>query len=131
MERQESLSLFRGLSVHKVVEFVHLNEQYDSDLFFEKKEKMANGKSILGMMSLLTTVRVGEIVNVKAKGDDADQLVNAIVTFVEQADLGEELLDYYEEEGVETVEKAMTSSLTCWSPDVRNLAKSYLKTTRH
>ncbi len=44
MERQESLSLFRGLSVHKVVEFVHLNEQYDSDLFLKRRKRWLTEK---------------------------------------------------------------------------------------
>ncbi|MFB4164670.1 HPr family phosphocarrier protein [Alteribacillus sp. JSM 102045] len=131
MEQQETISLFKSLSVHKVLELVHLLEHYESDVFMEKKNKAANGKSVLGMMSVFTTIRIGDKVHMRVKGEDSDKVCSAVHAFLQDAGAEEEVLGYWEEEGVETVEKAMTASLNHWSPDVRHVAKSYLKTTRH
>ncbi|MFZ4450329.1 HPr family phosphocarrier protein [Salibacterium aidingense] len=130
MEQLETLSLGKGLSVQKIIEFVHLLEHYDSDVFFEKKHAAANGKSTLGMMSVFTTIRIGDNVHMRVKGEDASSLRSAVRTFLDDVEREEEQLGYWEEEGAETVEQAMTASLNSWTPDVRHVAKSYLKTTR-
>ncbi|WP_018921451.1 HPr family phosphocarrier protein [Salsuginibacillus kocurii] len=131
MERKEKLSFFKGLSVHKVVELVHITETFQSDISFSKKHVTVNGKSTLGMMSLLTTLRVGDQVEVHIKGQDADSLVEAVTAFLQQAEAADTPLDFWEEEGIDSIERAMTGSLHSWSPKVRHVAKSYLKTTRH
>ncbi|SFL56779.1 HPr family phosphocarrier protein [Salibacterium qingdaonense] len=131
MEQTAVFSLFKGLSVQKVMELVHHLERYDSDVFFEKKQTSANGKSMLGMMSVFTTIRIGDKVHVRARGTDASTLISSVHSFLEDAEAAEETFGYWEEEGMETVEKAMTASLHNWTPEVRNVAKSYLKTTRH
>ncbi|RSL31066.1 HPr family phosphocarrier protein [Salibacterium salarium] len=130
MEQLETFSLFKGLSVQKVIELVHLLEHYESDVFFEKKQAAANGKSVLGMMSVFTTVRIGDKIHMRVKGDDADSMRSAVGHFLQNSQTEDETLGYWEQEGIETVEKAMTASLNSWTPDVRNVAKSYLKTTR-
>ncbi|SDG92370.1 Phosphotransferase system, HPr [Alteribacillus persepolensis] len=130
MEQQETFSLFKSLSVHKVLELVHLLEIYKSDVFVEKKQVMASGKSVLGMMSVFTTIRIGDEITMWAKGEDAAQVCAAVRTFLEDYHTMDTELGFWEEEGVETVEKAMTGSLNQWSPNIRHVAKSYLKTTR-
>ncbi|MFD2704980.1 HPr family phosphocarrier protein [Salibacterium lacus] len=131
LEQTAVFSLFKGLSVQKVMELVHHLELYESDVFFEKKQSSANGKSMLGMMSVFTTIRIGDKIHVRAKGTDASSLLSSVHSFLEDAQAAQETLGYWEEEGVESVEKAMTASLHNWTPEVRNVAKSYLKTTRH
>ncbi|MFB5660770.1 HPr family phosphocarrier protein [Alteribacillus sp. HJP-4] len=131
MEQLETFSLFRGLSVHKVMELVHLLEHYESDVFFEKKGRAANGKSVLGMMAVFTTIRIGDVVHMRMKGSDSKKASSAVRTFLSQMNSDDEVLSYWEEEGCESVERARTGCMSSWSPGVSSVAKSYLKTTRH
>ncbi|PSL50871.1 phosphotransferase system HPr (HPr) family protein [Salsuginibacillus halophilus] len=130
MKREETFTFVKGLPVHQVIDLVHATERWDSYITFETKKASANGKSALGLMSMLTTLKLGEKVTVKANGEDATEVINGLKTFFERSELTQEPLDYWEEAGVETVEAAMTGCLTAWSDDVQQIAKSYLKTTR-
>ncbi|MFC3525098.1 HPr family phosphocarrier protein [Marinococcus halophilus] len=68
MERVETFVLTRGLNASQVLSFVHELETFKADVFFEKRRTSANGKSVLGMMSLFTSIRLGDKVELKVYG---------------------------------------------------------------
>ena len=132
MEQIQTFSLSKSLAVREVLEFVRQLEGFESVVFFEKNGAVANGKSLLGMMSLFTTIRIGDKVHTRIKGTDADEVFKLVEDWLcdNRSMEDVEMLGIWEEEGVETVEKAMTRSLSSWSPDAYYATKSCLKIMR-
>lgn len=131
MEQLKTFSLSKGLTVREVVELVRQLESCQSVVFFEKNGAVANGKSLLGMMSMFTTIQIGDQVHMRVKGTDAKEICDRVEEWLtKKRHMKEEMLGLWEEEGVETVEKAMTRSIFKWSSDVHYATKSYLKIMR-
>ncbi|MBU8906785.1 HPr family phosphocarrier protein [Desertibacillus haloalkaliphilus] len=130
MERKATITMFRGLTVHKVIELVMLADQFESSISFSKNNQTSNGKSILGVMSLLIMTKVGEKCEIIARGDDASDALDKLTKFLENIENNKRHYDYYHDEGVQQVNKAMIHSLSSWTPEIHSIAKSYLKTTK-
>lgn len=66
----------RGLHARAASTFVNLTSQYSSRVDVEKDGRSVDGKSILGIVSLVG-IRGSEI-NVTVEGDDAEELLEAL-----------------------------------------------------
>lgn len=130
MERVDTFVLTRGLNASQVLSFVHELETFKADVFFEKRRTSANGKSVLGMMSLFTSIRLGDKVELKVHGEDKEAVARVAAGYLGEAVEHDNNNGYWEDEAAEHVERAMAGCMTHWNPNVRNIARSYLKTTR-
>ncbi len=69
-----------GLHMKEAVEFVDMTEEFRSEIEVEKKEvRMASGKSLLGIISLIA--RKGDRLYVTVQGEDEEEAVEAIQKF--------------------------------------------------
>jgi phosphocarrier protein len=69
-----------GLHARAAVKFVQLAGQFKSDITVGKDGQEANGKSIMGLLTLVAAC--GMEIDVTAAGPDADQAVNALAALV-------------------------------------------------
>ncbi len=76
-----------GLHARPAAEFVKLANRFASDVWIGKDEVEVSGKSIMGVMML--AAECGSTVRIRARGDDAEAAVGALVQLVENR-FGEE-----------------------------------------
>ncbi len=69
-----------GLHARPAAEFVKLANTFKSEIWVSKDGLEVNGKSIMGVMML--AAERGSTIEIRAKGDDAEQAVEALVRLV-------------------------------------------------
>lgn len=69
-----------GLHVRPAAEFVKLANQFQAEILVSKDGLEVNGKSIMGVMML--AAEKGSIIEIKARGVDAEEAVKALVRLV-------------------------------------------------
>lgn len=68
------------MEMRPIAHLVQEASQYKSRIFIEMNDKKINAKSIMGMMSL--ELCTGESLTVEAEGEDEEQAVNGVETFL-------------------------------------------------
>ena len=71
-----------GLHARAAVKFVQLANQYRCEVKVCKDGNEANGKSIMGLLTLVAAM--GSTMTVVCEGDDADKAVGALATLVDE-----------------------------------------------
>ncbi len=74
IKKTVKISLNSGLDM--VAMLVQIANQYDSDIYLQDEKHKFNAKSIMGMMTLSTTV--SDEIEVVAEGEDAQKAVDHI-----------------------------------------------------
>jgi phosphocarrier protein len=69
-----------GLHARAATLFVQVASQYKAEVFVAKDGREANGKSIMGILTLVAAK--GSQIAVRAEGEDAEQAVMAIAELV-------------------------------------------------
>jgi phosphocarrier protein len=69
-----------GLHARAAVKFVQLANQFRSEVKVVKDGNEANGKSIMGLLTLVAAV--GSTMMIVCEGDDADKAVSALAALV-------------------------------------------------
>lgn len=85
MEKVVTVTLETGLQARPAAQFVQEANRYHADLFLEKAGKKINAKSIMGLMSL--AIMPGEEVRLIADGDDEEDAMNGLVSFITQTSM--------------------------------------------
>lgn len=70
-----------GIHTRPASLFVKAASQFQSDIYVEKEDKSANGKSMLGVLSLC--INCGSIIKIRAEGPDEEAAVYKLVELVE------------------------------------------------
>jgi len=70
-----------GLHARPAAEFVKLATKYDSDIYVAKNDRMVNGKSIMGVMTL--AAEMGSELRLQAHGKDEDEALQALVQLIQ------------------------------------------------
>jgi phosphocarrier protein len=71
-----------GLHARAAVRFVQLANQFRCEVKVAKDGNEANGKSIMGLLTLVAAV--GSTMTITCEGDDADKAVSALSTLVDE-----------------------------------------------
>ena len=71
-----------GLHLRAASKLVKLAHEYQADIYLQKDEIKANGKSMLGIVTLGATC--GSILEVMTKGPDAQELLDAVIDLIER-----------------------------------------------
>ena len=71
-----------GLHARAAVKFVQLASQFRSEIFVSKDGQEANGKSIMGLLTLVAAF--GMEIDLKVKGEDADKAMSALEALVDR-----------------------------------------------
>lgn len=71
-----------GLHARPAAEFVKLASRFGSEISVRKEDDPVNGKSILGVLTL--AAEQGSSLTIRAEGDDAEDAVSALETFVKR-----------------------------------------------
>jgi phosphocarrier protein len=92
VQAQRSVKIRNRLGMHAraAVKFVQLANHFQSDINVLKDGTEVNGKSIMGLLTLVAAW--GTEIAVSASGDDADQAVDALVALVSDG-FGEGVVD--------------------------------------
>lgn len=69
-----------GLQSKSAAVFIQKASGYKSDIWIEKEERKANGKSLLGLLSL--GIGFGSRVSIIAEGEDEDRAANELESFL-------------------------------------------------
>lgn len=85
VEKEITVRLRTGLQARPAALFVQEANRYSADVFLEKNGKKVNAKSIMGIMSL--AVGSGGEVKLTADGQDEQEALNTLTTFVEKEEL--------------------------------------------
>ncbi|MCP8617646.1 HPr family phosphocarrier protein [Salirhabdus salicampi] len=80
IERTVTVQLTAGLQARPAAKFVQEANQFSADIYLKKDGKRVNAKSIMGLMSL--AVGNGEDIVLQADGDDAEEALEKLSTFV-------------------------------------------------
>jgi phosphocarrier protein len=80
--RQVRVANRLGLHARPAAEFVKLANRFSSDILVTRDEIEVNGKSIMGMMML--AAEQGVDLEIRAKGDDAEDALSALTALVER-----------------------------------------------
>jgi phosphocarrier protein HPr len=81
-ERKLKIRNKLGLHARAAVKFVQLASKYKSEIKVAKDDQEANGKSIMGLLTLVAAF--GMEIQVKATGPDAEEAVAAIAALVDR-----------------------------------------------
>lgn len=80
----ERVTIAAGISAGKeerpIAELVQLANRFSSTIHFELEDKIINGKSIMGMMTIMLVV--GSPISIVAEGPDEKEAVEAIRTYI-------------------------------------------------
>jgi phosphocarrier protein len=71
-----------GLHARAAVKFVQLASQFRSEIFVKKDDQEANGKSIMGLLTLVAAF--GMEIELKVKGEDAAEAMAALEALVDR-----------------------------------------------
>jgi phosphocarrier protein HPr len=82
MEHSKELTIANkyGLHARPAAEFVKLANRFSSEVWVSKEDVEVNGKSIMGVMML--AAEHGSTIVVRARGDDAEQALDALRALV-------------------------------------------------
>lgn len=69
-----------GLEPKQAALFIQKASNYKSNVWIEKDERKANGKSLLGLLSL--AVAKGNNITIIAEGEDEEETINALKGFL-------------------------------------------------
>ena len=81
-EREVRIRNQLGMHARAAVKFVQLANQYRSEVKVRKDGNDANGKSIMGLLTLVAAV--GSTMTIVCEGDDAEKAVAALAALVEE-----------------------------------------------
>ena len=81
------LELKNGLEARAAALFVQIASKYESHIVVDVGEKQVNAKSIMGMMSLGAIK--GQVMDIKAEGEDEEEAVAALVKFIQTQEVAE------------------------------------------
>ncbi len=70
-----------GLHARAAAKFVAMASRYQSEIEVEKKGRVVNGKSIMGVMMLAAAK--GSELTLKAQGEDAEEALAAMAALIE------------------------------------------------
>lgn len=71
-----------GLHLRAASKLVKLAHEYQADIYLQKDEIKANGKSMLGIVTLGATC--GSLLEVMTEGPDAQKLLDAVIDLIER-----------------------------------------------
>ena len=71
-----------GLHLRAASKLVRLAQEYDSEIYFLKDNIKANGKSMLGIVTLGAIC--GSTLEIITEGHDAQELLNAVIKLIER-----------------------------------------------
>ena len=71
-----------GLHLRAASKLVRLAQEYDSEIYFLKDNIKANGKSMLGIVTLGAIC--GSTLEIITEGPDAQELLNAVIKLIER-----------------------------------------------
>lgn len=71
-----------GLHLRAASKLVKLAQEYDSEIYFQKDNIKANGKSMLGIVTLGAIC--GTTLEIITEGPEAQELLNAVVQLIER-----------------------------------------------
>ncbi|MGA1867038.1 MAG: phosphoenolpyruvate--protein phosphotransferase [bacterium] len=77
-----------GIHARIASKIVHFARRYEAELTFRNQNKTVNAKSILGLLAL--EANQGTSLEITTEGSDAEELLNAIVEFLDKPSLGED-----------------------------------------
>lgn len=69
-----------GLHARPAAEFVKLASKYKSDVYVSKNDRIVNGKSIMGIMTL--AAEMGSELFIRTIGEDEDEAITALVELI-------------------------------------------------
>ena len=69
-----------GLHARPAAEFVKLAAKYKSDVYVSKNDRIVNGKSIMGVMTL--AAEMGSELRIQVIGEDEDEAIKALVDLI-------------------------------------------------
>jgi phosphocarrier protein HPr len=70
-----------GLHARPAAELVKLANRFRADVWIRKEDVEVSGKSIMGVMML--AAECGSVVEIRARGDDAAEAVDALVKLIQ------------------------------------------------
>ena len=71
-----------GMHARAAVKFVQLASSFRADVLVEKDGQQANGKSIMGLLTLVAAMN--STMTIICEGDDAETAVRALATLVDE-----------------------------------------------
>ncbi len=71
-----------GLHLRAASKLVRLAQEYDSEIFIQKDNIKANGKSMLGIVTLGAIC--GSTLEITTEGPDAQELLKAVIQLIER-----------------------------------------------
>jgi len=80
IERQFTIINELGMHARAATRFVQVANRYHADVDVEKDGQTVNGKSIMGVLMLVAAQ--GTIIKVRARGDDAEEAMNALAELI-------------------------------------------------
>ncbi len=83
-ERETTVGPEEGLHARPAARFVQTAKQFSSRITVSNDDREANAKSSMKIMSL--GAKKGEKVVIRAEGDDAEEAVEALATFISAKD---------------------------------------------
>ena len=81
LEKTVQIMNKRGLHARAAAKFVKLVEQHKADVTVSKDDMEVGGSSIMGLLMLSASQKTS--IKISAKGDDAEQAVQALAALVE------------------------------------------------
>lgn len=81
VEREVVIPNREGLHFRPIMQFVDIAQRYQADLTVHYQDRAADGRSPMEMLMLVATQ--GARVRMVADGEDAEELVSALVSLVE------------------------------------------------
>lgn len=83
MEHSQEVTIVNkyGLHARPAAEFVKLANKFGAEVWIRKDEVEVSGKSIMGVMML--AAECGSAVQIRARGDDAQAAVEALVGLIQ------------------------------------------------
>lgn len=82
--RNMTIEIKAGLEARPVALLVQVASQFNSSIYVEVDNKKVNAKSIMGMMTL--GLNVGENVLVSADGEDEEEAISSIESYLSNKD---------------------------------------------
>ncbi|WP_078555012.1 HPr family phosphocarrier protein [Bacillus alkalicellulosilyticus] len=76
MKIEQTVFLTQQMSLPKIIELIVENEHFQCEITVKKERKVCNGKSLLGLVSFLLFLKVGDEYQIIADGRDAKIAVN-------------------------------------------------------
>lgn len=81
VHRQMTILNKRGLHARAAAKFVALANAFDAEIEVERNGQTVSGRSIMGLMMLAASP--GTSIDIRAKGDDAEQALAAIQALID------------------------------------------------